>query len=138
MTALAADRNTTYREGVECEYPVKAATQIYAGSLVMLGSDGYAIPGADTAGAKFVGVAVENVLGGTTDGAKKIRVRRKGVFEFAASSITQAMLGDIMYLVDDQTFDDAAGPTNDIPCGRLIQYVSATKGWIDIGAAWIS
>ena len=44
MTALAADRNTTYREGVECEFPVKAATQIYAGSLVMLGSDGLCYP----------------------------------------------------------------------------------------------
>jgi hypothetical protein len=136
--ALSADRNTSYREGVECEYPVKAATQIYAGSLVMLGSDGYAIPGADTASAKFVGVALENVLGGATDGAKSIRVRRKGVFEFAATSITQAMVGDIMYIADDQTFDDAAGPTNDIPCGRLVKYVSATKGWIDIGAAWVS
>jgi hypothetical protein len=138
MTALAADRNTTYREGVECEYPVKASAQIYAGSLVMVGSDGYAKPGADTAGAKFVGVALENVKGGTADGVVKIRVRRKGVFDFAASSITQAMVGDIMYLVDDQTFDDAAGPTNDVPCGRLVQYVSDSRGWIDVGAAWIS
>ncbi len=138
MSALTADRNTAYREGVECEYPVKASTPIYAGSLVMVGSDGFAIPGADTAGAKFVGVALENTLGGATDGAKKIRIRRKGVFDFAASSITQAMVGDIMYLVDDQTFDDAAGPANDIPCGRLVQYVSANRGWIDIGKAWVS
>ena len=37
-----------------------------------------------------------------------------------------------MYAVDDHTFDDAAGPANDIKVGLLVKYVSATKGWIDI------
>ena len=104
MTALAADRKTTYRDGIEVEFPVKASAQIYAGSMVMLGSDGYAIPGADTASCKFVGVALENVAGGATDGLRTVRVRREGVFDFAASGLTQAQVGDIMYIVDDQTF----------------------------------
>jgi hypothetical protein len=136
MTALAKDRATAYREGREIELPVAAATTIYAGALVMISATGYAIPGADTAGCKFGGVAMEQVNNSAgAAGAKTVRVRRSGVFEFAASSITQAMLGDAMYLVDDQTFDDAAGPTNDIKCGVLVKYVSATKGWIDIGRA---
>lgn len=134
--ALSADRNTTYREGDEIEVPVAANTVIYAGSLVMADSSGYAVPGADTAGAKFLGVAMEYVKNNPgANGAKTVRVRQRGVFDFKASSITQAMLGDMMYLVDDETFDDAAGPTNDIPCGKLVKFVSTTRGWIDIGKA---
>ena len=55
-----------------------------------------------------------------------------GVFEFDAVSISPDMVGTPMYAADDHTFDDAAGPTNDIKVGLLVKYVSATKGWIDI------
>lgn len=138
MTALAADRKTAYREGVETEYPVKATIQIYAGSLVMLGADGFLIPGADTASCKFVGVAMESVKGTAADGGVFCRVRREGAFDFAATGMTQAQVGDVMYLVDDQTFSNVGTTTNDIPCGRLIKYVSATRGWLDIAKRWVS
>ncbi|MBW1991580.1 MAG: DUF2190 family protein [Deltaproteobacteria bacterium] len=129
--ALSADRKTAYREGVEIEFPVAASTKIYAGSLVMANANGYAVPGADTAGCKFLGVAMEQADNSNgSDGDKTVRVRRTGVFEFKASSITQAMVGDDMYLVDDETFDETAN--NNIKCGKLVKYVSATKGWIDI------
>ena len=59
MTALAKDRNTHRREGVELEYPVAADTVIYGGGMVALNTSGYAVPGADTANFKFVGVAVD-------------------------------------------------------------------------------
>ena len=130
--ALAADRKPEYREGIEIEIPVATATQIYAGSLVMANSGGFAVPGADTSGCNFLGVAQENV-NNPSGGALTVRVRRVGVCRFPATSITQAMLGTIMELVDDQTFDDSAGTTNHIKCGQLVKYVSATEGWIDIG-----
>jgi predicted RecA/RadA family phage recombinase len=133
MAALTQDRATPYREGIEIEFPVAAATKIYAGSLVCANAQGFAIPGADTAGLKFLGVALEqvdNTSGG--DGAKVVRLRRRGVFEFNAASITQTMVGDPMYVKDDNTFDDAAGTTNDIKAGVLVKYVTDTKGWIDI------
>ncbi|MDD2904280.1 MAG: hypothetical protein PHU44_17780 [Syntrophales bacterium] len=133
MAALTKDRATPYREGIEVEYPVAASTKIYAGSLVCANATGYAVPAADTAGLRLAGVALEQVDNSTgADGAKNVRVRRHGVFEFDAASITQAMVGDPMYAVDDHTFDDAAGPTNDIKVGVLVKYGSATKGWIDI------
>ncbi|MFZ5450262.1 MAG: hypothetical protein ACOZF2_00095 [Thermodesulfobacteriota bacterium] len=133
MTALAKDRATPYREGVEVEYPVAASTKIYAGSLVCTDADGFATPANDTSGLRFAGVALEQVDNATgADGAKSVRVRRHGVFEFDAASITQAMVGDPMYAVDDHTFDDAAGPDHDIKVGVLVKYGSATKGWIDI------
>jgi len=133
MTALTKDRPTSYWDGVELDFPVAAGAKIYAGSLVMANASGYAVPGADTSGCKFLGVALEQVDNTAgANGTKSVRVRRTGVFEFAATSISQAMLGDPMYLVDDQTFDDAAGTTNDIRAGVLMKYISATKGWIDI------
>ena len=130
MSALTRDRATPYREGIEIEYPVAANTKIYAGSLVCVNAAGYAVPAADTSGYRFAGVALEQV--DNSDGGKNVRVRRAGVFEFDAVSISQDMVGAPMYAADDHTFDDAAGPTNDIKVGLLVKYVSATIGWIDI------
>ena len=130
MSALTRDRATPYREGIEVEYPVAANTKIYAGSLVCVNAAGYAAPAADTIGYQIAGVALEQV--DNSDGGKNVRLRRAGVFEFDALSISQDMVGAAMYAADDHTFDDAAGPTNDIKVGLLVKYVSATKGWIDI------
>lgn len=134
MAALTQDRATPYREGIEIEFPVAANAKIFAGGLVCTNAGGFAVPGADTAGLRFLGVALEKVDNtGGADGAKKVRCRRTGVFEFNAASITQAMVGDSMYIKDDNTFDDAAGCTNDVKAGVLVKYVSSSKGWIDIG-----
>ncbi len=133
MGALIKDRFTPYREGIEVEFPVAANSKIYAGSLVCANIDGYAAPAADTAGMKFLGVALEQTDNtGGANGAKKIRLRRTGVFEFDATSITQAMVGTPVYVMDDHTVDDASGPVNDIRVGILLKYVADTKGWIDI------
>lgn len=132
--ALAADRATQYREGLERPYPVATGVKIYAGSLVCLNASGYAAPGADTVNFKFIGVAqeqVDNTLGG--NGAKKVLVRRTGEYLFKASSISQADVGKIMYLVDDQTCDES-NPGQGIVCGVLTEYVSATSGWLDISS----
>jgi predicted RecA/RadA family phage recombinase len=133
MAALTQDRATPYREGIEIEFPVAANTKIYAGSFVCANSGGFAEPGADTAGLKFLGVALEQVDNSDgADGAKVIRLRRTGVFEFNAESITQTMVGEPVYIKDDHTFADAAGTTNDVMAGVLVKFVTDTKGWIDI------
>jgi predicted RecA/RadA family phage recombinase len=133
MSALTRDRATPYREGIEVEYPVATSTKIYAGSLVCVNAGGYVVPAADTSGFQFAGVALEQVDNSdASDGNQVVRLRRSGVFEFDAVSITQAMVGTDMYATDDHTFDDTAGATNHIKVGRLVKYVSATKGWIDI------
>ena len=61
MSALTRDRATSYREGIEVEFPVAAATKIYAGSMVCVNAGGYARPAADTSGYRFAGVAMEQV-----------------------------------------------------------------------------
>lgn len=133
MAALAADRQTASKSGELRGYPVAASTTIYKGSLVALSDAGYAVAASDAANLRVVGVAfekVDNSAGAAAD--KTVRVQAGRSFEFAATSITQAMLGDVMFVVDDQTFDDAAGATNEVPCGRLVEFVSTIKGWIYI------
>lgn len=135
MAALTKDRATPYRDGIEIDFPVAANIKIYSGSLVCANATGYAVPAADTAGLKFAGVALEQADNtGGANGAKTVRLRRTGVFEFDAASITQAMVGTAMYIVDDHTMDDASGPTNDIRIGVLVKYVADTIGWVDITA----
>jgi predicted RecA/RadA family phage recombinase len=133
MTALTRDRATAYREGLEMEFRVAAAAKIYAGSMVCLNAAGYAVPAADTSGYRFAGVALEQADNSAgADGAQVVRLRRSGVFEFNAANLSQALVGNAMYAVDDQTFADAGGAANDIKVGVLVKYVAATKGWIDI------
>lgn len=135
MAALTKDRATPYRDGIELDFPVAANTKIYAGSLVCANSTGYAVPAADTAGLKFAGVALEQADNtGAANGALTVRLRRSGAFQFDAASITQAMVGTAMYIVDDHTMDDASGPANDIRIGVLVKYVADTQGWVDITA----
>ncbi|MBI4643999.1 MAG: hypothetical protein HY743_09845 [Deltaproteobacteria bacterium] len=134
MTATSKDRATPYREGIELVLPMAANVKIYAGTMICWNASGYVAPGADTANFKFAGVALEQVDNtGGANGAKRIRVRRSGAFEFAASSISQADEGKMMYLVDDQTFDES-NPGQGILCGVLVKYISAIKGWIDIAS----
>lgn len=114
------------------KYPIAAGANIPQGVLVAVNSSGFAVNGADTAGLKIVGVsdeAYDNSAG--SNGAAHIAVVT-GVFLFTFSSITQAMLNTspAMYVVDNDTLDDAAGPTNDVFAGILVEYVSSTQGWV--------
>lgn len=126
------DRNTNYREGVEVEVLCAAATVIEAGKLVCINpSTGLLVPAADTATYLLAGVALEAKA--VTTANQYVRVRRKGLFDFAATSITIAMQGSMMYVKDAQTFDNTS--SNLVPCGRLVKHESATRGWIDIEPA---
>jgi predicted RecA/RadA family phage recombinase len=133
MSALTRDRATSYREGIEIEFPVAAATKIYAGSMVCTNAGGFAAPAADVIGFRFVGVAMEQADNSAgADGAETVRLRRVGVFDFDAAALTQARVGDPVYAVDDHTAADTTGVTNHIKVGTLAKFVSATEGWIDI------
>ncbi len=127
--ALVADRITPWQDPDLQSYPVAASTKIYQGAVVMINSSGFAVPAADAAGGKVVGIAektVDNSAG--ANGDLKVNCRR-GVFLLNATSITQAMVGTVMYVVDDNTIDDATG-TNSIKAGRLVEFVTTTSGWV--------
>src|SRR5574343_199973 len=132
--ALTRDMQIKRQEGVLQAFPVYQSTTIYKGSLVCVNSSGYAIPAADTSGNIFVGVAAEYVANTGSSGSKWVSVYQTGDFELPASSITQAHVGDLMYVVDDGTFDETT-PANSIVCGILVKYISATRGVLRIDFA---
>jgi len=134
MAALTKDRNTTRKIGGQAAYPVAAGAKIYAGSMVCLNSEGYAVPGADTAGLKFAGVSREYVDNSNgADGALKILVWKDGVFDFEAANISAADVGKPVFAADDQTV--ALTTTNGVGCGIITELESATKVWVDIAEA---
>jgi hypothetical protein len=133
MGALDHDRNTIYREGIMLEIPVYQVAKIYAGSMVCVNSFGYAVPAADVSGYRFVGVAVKQADNSSgLSGAINVLVQTEGLFDFGASSISQSNLMFDMYVVDDQTFA-ASNSGNGVKCGKLLKYVSPTRGWLMIG-----
>ena len=133
MSVLIRDRNTVRKAGEYASYPVGAGVKVYAGSMVCIGADGYAVPGADTAGLKFVGVArayADNTAGAA--GALSVEVWRRGSFELSASGMAAGNVGDSVCVVDDQTVALTAGTTNHIPCGRVSEFNSAASVYVDI------
>ncbi len=137
MAVLTEDKNIQRREGVLSEFPVITNDIIYGGANVCVNAAGYALPGADTAALIYQGVAearVDNTGGG--NGAKKVVLRRRGLFlmEFA-TAISQANVGDGVFLVDDQLVDVTANVTNHIFCGNIAIYVDTTHAWVDIEPA---
>ena len=137
MTALSADKQLELKDGVELPAPVYRAVKIYGGALVSVNATGYLVPGSDTAGQIFHGIARErkdNTLG--SDGDLTCRVLRRGLVKcILNTAITQANVGDNVFLVDDQTVDLAGNCTNDIFCGIIAEYIDTTHAWIDIEPA---
>lgn len=136
---LSANAEIPRMTGELKSYLVADNVHIYKGAMVCVDpANGYALPGADTAGYRFVGIAAEecdNTLAGHAAGGKSVRVWHKGEFLLTSSSITQAMTGQMMYLVDDETIDDVT-VTNFIPVGILVEYVSPTSGWVRLDAPY--
>jgi len=130
--SLTADKEVTRKESGFQSFPVSAGETIYKGALVCLDADGYLVPAADTAGYKFAGIAYEkkdNALG--SDGDLWCRVYTEGVHQLVCTDITQPMVGQMMYVRDDQTVDDTS--TNYVAVGILVEYIGAASGWVDIG-----
>jgi len=134
---LTADVNRDYTEGFEAPYAVINADIIYAGSLVCVNAAGYALPGGDTAGLIFVGIAqerVDNSLGSAGD--KNVVVRRRGLFKMKFNTaISIANVGDNVFCYDDETVDVTANVSNKIFCGVIATYIDTTHAWVDIEPA---
>lgn len=124
------DRHTKYHKGVLIDFPVKGGVTICAGTMVAVDHTGYALPAGNKVGYTFVGVSMEHADSATSaDGAINVLVRTEGFFEFDAVNITQADVGKQMYVVDDRTFTPFCTSAG-VKCGRLMKFVSSTRGWI--------
>lgn len=125
MTALSADKSIERFEGDMISLTVKAATTIYKGSLVTSDAAGYAIPAANTAGTFFMGVAAERATAGT-----KVRVYRRGIFNFAAAGMAITDIGSRVYVGDSATVTTTVG--NGIYVGKITAVDSATSVWVSL------
>ena len=132
--ALTADRETQHRDGVNLTFDVAASTKIYGGSLVSINAAGTAIPAADTASTKVVGVSdeyVDNSAGAAAD--LIVNVRRGRAFKLknsATNAVAAAHLFTDVYVEDDETVASAGG-TNSIVAGKCIG-IDSDGVWIEI------
>ena len=133
MTALSQDRNTPRREGAVRSGLAAASALIYAGAIVMREADGYLSKGATATGSIAVGRAEARIdNSGGADGDLLVPYRT-GVFRFAnsasADAITMAEIGDLCWIVDDQTVAKTSGSDTRSPAG-LVEDVDAHGVWV--------
>jgi hypothetical protein len=123
MAATGLDRNTQKRGPIRQQPLALAAASTGAaaipiGTMVMvLTPSTGALRAADTATGRVIGVACQ--AADFALGDRKIIVE-KGIFKMANDgSITAALVGQLCFVVDNQTVGTAAGPTNDVPAGYV-------------------
>lgn len=135
MGALAANRTTQRKDGALQALPV-GVDIIYRGALTCVDTSGYLLAGQDTAGYTFGGVAYEKADNSAgTAGDIECRVYRSGVFEFVAAGMAITDVGKKVYIADDQTVQLAQPGGGNVFCGVIVDYVSATSVFVDIGPA---
>ena len=120
---LTADRNTQMKDGELIAVPIATAKKIFAGSLVAANATGYATPGAVAATLTYLGRAEETVDNTGADGALSVLVRRGKAFKFANSAtdaVTQASMGKVCYIEDDQTVSATSDTLARSAAGKVI------------------
>lgn len=131
MAPLTQDRLTAERAGKLLVLPMAASTTIFAGSLVAVNSDGYAVPGSTATGLTAAGRAEEAKTNGTTAGAEIVRVLR-GTFKFAnleADPVTKLLT--TCYIADDQTVAATSGTNTRSVAGKVLA-IDADGVWVEI------
>ena len=134
MAALAKDRNTPRREGDVISVGVKAATKIYAGSLVARAGTGYAVPGSEAA--TLVALGRAEALADNSSGASgdiQVTVRR-GTFRWENSAggdkIGKGDIGNDCYIVDDETVAKTHNGNARSKAGKILG-VDAEGVWVE-------
>jgi hypothetical protein len=143
MTALTATRSVQRFgdpvQNPQFNFPIKAATKCFQGGIAVLDA-GYIAPGRTATGLIAIGIfddqaplGIDNTSGSA--GALTAGIRR-GAFPFvnsaAADAIAQANVGQLCYIVDDQTVALTDGNGTRSPAGIILQVDSAGV-WVEIG-----
>lgn len=134
MTALTADRDTPRRAGDTYSFPMAASVTCYAGALAVLDSDGNCKPGVTGTGLIAVGRVAAQATNGATAAAAVVVER--GTFRWAnsaaADAITKANIGEVCYIVDDQTVAATSGSATRSPAG-IVADVDDAGVWVTCG-----
>lgn len=105
------DFNAPYRDGELVPVPAAKGELIPAGTIVCINASGYAVGGQAATGLTYAGRAEEradNTAG--DDGAVIVLVRRNKAFRWLNDgTITQAMLGQRVYVLDNRTLTGTDG-----------------------------
>lgn len=127
-TAVNRQRKGTAKQR---RFLMTASTTIPKGALVAVPpATGLALNATDVAANPVVGVAAETVTSAAT-GSYWIQVEYDAEWLFAATSVTQLMVGTAMEVVDNNTVDETAGAGN-IVAGKATEFVSTTSIWVQI------
>lgn len=136
MAALTADRNTPEVQGRLGHYPVAAATEIFAGSMVAL-DGGYAVPASADPDLVVVGRAEEAIDNSTGQAGDMYVDVKEGVFRFANSAAGEALtiadIGSDCYAADDQTVAKTHGEVE----GQATRPKAGTVKNVDTNGVWV-
>lgn len=125
--ALSADRATAHKDTEVVKAKLAASTKVYGGGIAALNASGYAINGADVAGANVIGVFEEQVDNSSgSAGDRSAKVRRGKAFYFknsATNAVAQAHLFTNVYVEDNETVSSDGG-TNNIVAGLCVGFDS--------------
>lgn len=135
MTAATQNRNTPHRLGLSRGHLVAAATECFAGTIAVINADGFTEPGTTATGLTAAGVFEhyqDNTAG--ADGDQVVEVKR-GNFRLAnsaaADEITAADIGQVCYIVDNQTVAKTSGTDTRSPAG-IVDDVDDNGVWVNI------
>jgi hypothetical protein len=132
--ALGAVRMTPSRDGNRFSFDVAASVKCYQGGLAVLDSSGNVKPGVTGTGLQYVGrfiATVDNLSGSAGDVTAEVE---RGIFRWGNSSssdeITAAEIGDVCYIVDDETVAKTIGSTRS-PAGVVLD-VDTLGVWVQM------
>jgi hypothetical protein len=137
MAALNSERDTKLRTGDLREEPVAASVKIWAGALIMRNAAGYLTRGATATGCVEVGRA-EQTLDNTGAAGSATVEYRVGTFLFSNSGggdqITIADIGDVCFIVDDQTVARTDGSGTRSRAG-IVDGIDSAGVWVRMDEA---
>lgn len=134
MVAMTQDRNTARRERGLLQVLVAASAMIFAGSIVCVNADGFAVEGDTDPDLIYMGRAehaVDNT--GGADGDVSVLVHTDGAFQFennATDPVTQASIGMLCWVVDNQTVAATSGTGTRSACGRVVG-IDSEGVWVE-------
>lgn len=134
MAALTADRNTPSQSASRIGVPVAAGVKAFAGGIAVANANGFAAPGSTATTLTYLGrfaETVDNTAG--ANGAKTVQVDRKDAYQYgnlAGDLVTQADLGKVCYIVDDQTVAKTNGGNTRSAAGKVVG-VDADGVWVE-------
>ena len=126
---LSYDKNTPEIQGYKREAPIGKTTTIYAGSLVLIDSSGFAIPGKTATNHTCVGVAEKGANGSAGDTHVVVKSGIFGLQAYPNENLTRAAIGRTVYVTDEETV--SINPRGRTPAGQIFD-VSGDLIWVKI------